>query len=189
MTAVAAGSFWAFSLAIYARPGVPDACLGLQDGHGLDVNVLLFALYAGQRGIALGIDDYAALETVVSDWRRQVVAPLRGIRRHVKTTLGGEGGGPSMEREVYEAIKRAELAAERAQQARMEQWLAARPTADPAGAGAGCAENLDAYLRFMQCRRDAAAQAHLQVLRAAAPAVTPAAAGRSTPSGRRPPAD
>jgi uncharacterized protein (TIGR02444 family) len=161
------GGFWAFSLAIYARPGVPDACLGLQDGYGLDVNVLLFALYAGQRGIVLGVDDYAGLETVVSDWRRQVVAPLRGIRRHVRTTLDDIGKLPSREREVYEAIKRAELTAERAQQASMEQWLGSRP----ARAGACCAANLDAYLRFMQCPDDARADAFLRTLRSAVPSM------------------
>ena len=37
--------FWQFSLDFYARPGVADACLELQDRAGVDVNVLFFVLY------------------------------------------------------------------------------------------------------------------------------------------------
>ncbi|ARP80016.1 TIGR02444 family protein [Bordetella genomosp. 8] len=196
------GSFWTFSLAVYARPGVPEACLALQDGYGLDVNVLLFALYAAQHGAALDTDAFEDLDGAVANWRRQVVAPLRAIRRHVKTTLGDGGGATragktptpaSVEQETYEAIKRAELSAERAQQCNMEQWLAARPgTAAPVQADAGDgfasdarvaldssdaldaatidtlgAANLDAYLAHMQCPCDANAQAFVQVLLAA----------------------
>ncbi|OZI26300.1 TIGR02444 family protein [Bordetella genomosp. 9] len=146
------GGFWAFSLAVYARPGVPEACLALQDGYGLDVNVLLFALYAAQHGTSLDTGAFADLDRAVASWRRQVVAPLRAIRRHVKTTLGDGGATPggktpspaSVEQETYAAIKRAELSAERAQQCNMEQWLAARPGAAvslAAGAGDGIASD------------------------------------------------
>ena len=46
----AVSPFWTFSLRIYGQPGVPPACLTLQDEHGVDVNVLLFALYAASCG-------------------------------------------------------------------------------------------------------------------------------------------
>ena len=39
--------FWRFSLSLYRMDGVPPACIALQDGHGLDVNIMLFALVAG----------------------------------------------------------------------------------------------------------------------------------------------
>jgi uncharacterized protein (TIGR02444 family) len=39
------GPHWRFSLAVYGRAGVPPACLKLQDNLGLDVNMLLLALF------------------------------------------------------------------------------------------------------------------------------------------------
>ncbi|MCG8546534.1 MAG: TIGR02444 family protein, partial [Alphaproteobacteria bacterium] len=35
-------AFWNFSLRAYARPGVADACIRLQDRYGVDVNVLFY---------------------------------------------------------------------------------------------------------------------------------------------------
>ena len=37
---------WAFALAIYARPGVAEACLTLQNEAGLDVMLLLTTTFA-----------------------------------------------------------------------------------------------------------------------------------------------
>ena len=48
--------FWRFSLATYRKPGVADACLALQDGCGVDVNVLLFVTWLGTQGRRLDAD-------------------------------------------------------------------------------------------------------------------------------------
>lgn len=40
-------SLRAWAVEIYARPGVADACLVLQDRWGLDVNLVLFAMWRG----------------------------------------------------------------------------------------------------------------------------------------------
>ena len=40
-----ASPFWRFSLGFYRQPGVADACIALQDGCGVDVNILLFFLW------------------------------------------------------------------------------------------------------------------------------------------------
>ena len=37
--------FWEYSVQQYARPGVADTCLVLQDEHTLDVNMLLYAAW------------------------------------------------------------------------------------------------------------------------------------------------
>jgi hypothetical protein len=42
--------FWEYSLSHYVREGVADACLALQDGHGLDVNMLLYGAWLGSMG-------------------------------------------------------------------------------------------------------------------------------------------
>ena len=43
-------AFWDFSLEAYARPGVAPACLDLQERHGADVNLLLFACWLSASG-------------------------------------------------------------------------------------------------------------------------------------------
>jgi uncharacterized protein (TIGR02444 family) len=42
---------WAFALAIYARPGVAEACLNLQHEADVDVMLLLMAAFAARRGL------------------------------------------------------------------------------------------------------------------------------------------
>ena len=37
---------WTFALAIYAKPGVAEACLALQDEAGVDVMMLLTTTFA-----------------------------------------------------------------------------------------------------------------------------------------------
>ena len=36
-----ADSLWRFSLALYARAGVAQALIALQDAHGFDINLIL----------------------------------------------------------------------------------------------------------------------------------------------------
>ena len=43
----AAEAFWRFSLMVYARPGVADALIGLQDRDGHNVNLVLYGLWLG----------------------------------------------------------------------------------------------------------------------------------------------
>ena len=38
-------NLWEFSLSVYGKSGVPDACLTLQNSHCLDVNLVLFCLW------------------------------------------------------------------------------------------------------------------------------------------------
>ncbi len=105
-----ANPFWAFSLAVYGRPGVPAACVALQDRHGLDVNVLLFAAWAGMEcGVALSAERLAAVDSTIAAWRREVVRPLRAVRRRVKAEDDG----------LYQRMKAVELEAERIQQDRL----------------------------------------------------------------------
>ncbi len=105
-----ANPFWEFSLAVYGRPGVPAACVALQDRHGLDVNVLLFAAWAGMEcGVALSAERLTAVDSTIAAWRREVVRPLRAVRRRVKAEDDG----------LYQRMKAVELEAERIQQDRL----------------------------------------------------------------------
>ena len=79
-----ASPFWTFTLAVYQKDGVSPACIALQDRLGLDVNFLLLCLYAGSRGRALSADDFARIEECVAPWRKNVIHPLRAVRRWLK---------------------------------------------------------------------------------------------------------
>jgi uncharacterized protein (TIGR02444 family) len=77
-------AFWRFSLAFYERPGVPDALIALQDRDGFDVNVVLFALWLGISGRELDGDALAAAERAAGTLRREMIEPLRNLRRKLR---------------------------------------------------------------------------------------------------------
>jgi uncharacterized protein (TIGR02444 family) len=134
--------FWTFTLAFYGRPGVSPACIALQDRHGCDVNLALYACWVGLSGRGrLASADLARAEAAIAPWRSGVIEKLRAARR----ALGKEDRrGPILE--LYEAAKAAELAAERIAQRRLEAL--APPEAAPGGAAraADAAANLALYL-------------------------------------------
>jgi uncharacterized protein (TIGR02444 family) len=149
------GSFWDYSLAVYARPGVAEACLALQDRFGLDVNILLFCCWAGARGEALGPAALARLLEAAGPWQEQVVKPLRAARRWLK-------GRPGAEVQALRArIEADELEAERLEQALLAEALPPAPgEASPALAAA----NLEAYLARLEVRPGAEGTADLAAL-------------------------
>jgi uncharacterized protein (TIGR02444 family) len=82
---LAGEAFWRFSLALYARPGVADALIALQDRAGRDVNLILFGLWAGAtRGHRLTGGGLAAAEAASAAIADATVAPLRRLRRQLK---------------------------------------------------------------------------------------------------------
>jgi uncharacterized protein (TIGR02444 family) len=103
---------WAFALTIYARPGVADACLTLQNEAGVDVMLLLMATFdAVKRRILLTPDEIKAMDEACRPWREQVVWRLRAIRSELKT---GPRPAPTSKTEPFRSkIKALELEAER----------------------------------------------------------------------------
>src|SRR6266481_377836 len=82
---VAGAAFWRFSLALYARPGVADALIAIQDRAARDVNLILFGLWlGGSRGRLLTDDDLAGAEAAIAPIAGAAVAPLRELRRQLK---------------------------------------------------------------------------------------------------------
>src|SRR3954451_355651 len=76
-------AFWRFSLALYARPGVAEALIALQDRAGLDVNLILFGLWAGARhGRNLEGEGFAAAAEAVAV-ASGVVRDIRALRRQL----------------------------------------------------------------------------------------------------------
>ena len=56
-THTATTPFWRFSLKFYGQSGVSDACIALQDGCGIDVNLLLFLFWLASERQVLSADD------------------------------------------------------------------------------------------------------------------------------------
>jgi uncharacterized protein (TIGR02444 family) len=168
--------FWDFSLAVYGRPGVPEACLGLQDRHGLDVNLLLVCCWAGAQGRDLEPAGIARLAASAADWQRAVVQPLRGVRRWLKTQTAAPAG---LAGALRTTIKAKELEAERIEQQLLYEALDGPPadTAAQCGEDALAANNLRLYLRASGLEPDAADKAALAaLLQGAFPALTEDAA-------------
>src|SRR5215813_13964122 len=92
------GTFWAFSLGLYGKPGVASALIALQDRLGLDVNMLLYCCWAGAEGRRLSREDLKAVEAVADPWQSEVVRPLRALRRRLK---GGFGAMPAERVQAY----------------------------------------------------------------------------------------
>ncbi len=135
---------WEWSGAAYARPGAERALLALQDAHGLNVNLMLWCVWAGTH---YAEPDGATLRTamgIAGAWDAAIVAPLRAVRRALKTGVAGIAGEP-----LRDTVKAAELAAERALQMKLESLAAGalQPAADPEWEGRA-RRTLAAYARL-----------------------------------------
>jgi uncharacterized protein (TIGR02444 family) len=141
-------AFWQFSLALYARPRVADACLELQDSAGVDVNVLFYLLFLAGRERQVSRDDVARIDALVAAWRERAVLPLRTLRRRLKT---GIEPFPVKETETLRsAIKRIELDAEHIEQDMLERLAPSQDTGMLSASRAAAARaNLAAYEKFL----------------------------------------
>ena len=121
--------FWDYSVATYRRPGVAEACLDLQDRGGADVNLLLFCCWLAQRGEGLTDELLNDAVSLSQPWREAVVAPLRRVRRWMKSSEADLDQAA-----LREAIKACELEAERYQQDRLDALAGAAslPTTESA---------------------------------------------------------
>jgi uncharacterized protein (TIGR02444 family) len=139
--------FWRFSLRFYRQPGVADACIALQDGCGVDVNVLLFFLWlaTAQRCVSRVVALFVC--ALGGRGRDDVVAPLRTIRRRLK------GGSTFVERgtaEVFRTkVKALELESEQLQQEALFALAAGLATENAATIEAAARANVAAYERVL----------------------------------------
>ena len=100
-------SLWDWTLEAYGRPGVPEACLVLQDDHGQNTSLLFWAVWAE----AKDPDLLARAAEAAHRWEATALVPLRAVRRALKAPL------PPVADHAREAlredVKAAELRAER----------------------------------------------------------------------------
>ena len=85
----AARSLWDYASAIYSRPGVAESCLWFQDHCRGDVPIILFISWCSIRGVLVDQQLLVQVEQMVSAWHRDVVTPLRGLRRELKRDSKG----------------------------------------------------------------------------------------------------
>lgn len=113
------GPLWQFAEVIYGHAEVSKACLFLQDECGVDVNVLLFALWIGaQRKTLVDVRAIRQVDAVVRQWRQEIVEPLRAIRRRMKT---GPSPAPDVATEgLRSRLKDVEIELERIELAVLE---------------------------------------------------------------------
>lgn len=121
---------WRFVLTVYAAPGIRDACLLLQDRHGLDVTLMLFLAFARPASDAA----IRRADGAVRRWREGVVVPIRTARRAAA---------------ALPALRRRLLAAELQAEREATRLLAALPDAASA---AGAEECLLAYAALFASR-------------------------------------
>lgn len=142
-----ANSFWDFSNALYARDTVEQACLTLQNEHGLDVNIVLFCLWYGAHYGSLSPAKMQQLFNFSDTWASRVVRPLRDSRRWMKSqSLFSSVTAEDIE-ELRTAIKRLELQAEQLQQNEMESLVKEGPAENSKHPPEAMMDNLLAYLK------------------------------------------
>jgi uncharacterized protein (TIGR02444 family) len=145
--ATAAGdAFWRFSLALYARPGIAEALLALQNRAGRDVNLVLYGLWLGiVHGRRLGAAELADAAGAIAPINAATVLPLREMRRRLSGCRDRDLAT------LRRRIAALELQGERQAQLRLAAAavLAKPPPGDPPAAGdrlRAAAANLALYL-------------------------------------------
>lgn len=112
---------WPWTLAAYERPNVPQACLTLQDDHGLSTAFLLWAVWASEVDPQILSDG----SKLAKSWEVEVMVPVRHIRRWLKSTLPGMAD--SAREALRDRIKLLELDAERLLMESLETLTAVPP--------------------------------------------------------------
>ncbi len=163
--------FWNFSIRVYGQPGVAEACLALQNQHGLDVNLLLYCCWIGTSRGAIRESDMKSAFEFSATWSANVVRPLREVRSWMKTVRGQSECIPLADSMAVRAdVKATELAAERLQQIGLESLSEPAPE-QPLATGEQLEAtvcNLTCYLTLMNLNRGQASSDDLATVVAAA---------------------
>jgi uncharacterized protein (TIGR02444 family) len=147
--------FWTFSLGFYRMTGVPEACLQLQDRSGADVNIVLFLLWLASQKRRLRSDAVRTLADKVRAWQTGVIAPIRVLRRGLKSDPPLLDKGTA---EVFRTkVKALELEAERLQQEAMYALAPDLPSDPESSVEAAATAHIAAYQDVIGQRFDAAA--------------------------------
>jgi uncharacterized protein (TIGR02444 family) len=143
-----ASDFWTFSLQTYAKPNVASICLELQDRFGVDVNLLLYMLWAASKGRRLHIREISEIAGYVESWQKHVVTLLRVARRRLKSPP--DGWHLAETDQLRQRIKAEELEAERLQQNAMANFLSVDKAGEADAEEAAAKSNLMRYASMLE---------------------------------------
>lgn len=149
-------SFQDYAFAVYTKSDIRAACLHLQDDHHLDVVMLLYCCWLGRFGVFLESEALQRAVQAVEGWRREVVQPLRKVRRALRMDIGVIRAEQCAA--LRQVIQDAELSAEILQIDALQVLAAHLParnarTADRAGL---MRTNLSRYLALQKTKREEA---------------------------------
>jgi uncharacterized protein (TIGR02444 family) len=132
---------WSFSLDFYDRAGVATALIALQDEAGVNVNLVLFAIWLGLSGRGrLDKEGIGEAERAIGPISAEVIEPLRTLRRRLMMAPDTDV------QRLRESIKAIEIDAERAALARLAVLAPPPSEADPSQRQADAETNLMLYL-------------------------------------------
>jgi uncharacterized protein (TIGR02444 family) len=142
-TPTATTPFWRFSLKFYGQTGVSDACIALQDGCGIDVNLLLFLFWLASDRQLLSADEVKKLDATIKSWRELTIIPIRDTRRKLKGAKTFVD--PAKQEALRDKVKAVELEAEKLQQEALYAFTQSGPLGKPSEPPAAARGNVAAY--------------------------------------------
>ena len=114
MSAIESGDFWRWSLAHYAKPRVAESALFLQDKFQFNVNIILWACWAGEQfDTAPELVIRKAID-MTKEWNLNVTQKLRDVRRYLKKNAA------AAQNTFRERVKQDELDSEQVEQTLLE---------------------------------------------------------------------
>jgi uncharacterized protein (TIGR02444 family) len=146
-TPTATTPFWRFSLKFYGQTGVSDACIALQDGSGVDVNLLLFLFWLASERQELSADEVKKLDATIKSWRELTIIPIRDTRRKLKGAKTFVD--PAKQEGLRDKVKAVELEAEKLQQEALYAFTQSGPLGKPSEPPAAARGNVAAFERAM----------------------------------------
>jgi len=71
---------WNYSTQIWTLPEVEKICLALQDNFDININILLYCCWVGDKNLNLSDDDLQSLLDTIQPWQT-IIKPLRESRK------------------------------------------------------------------------------------------------------------
>lgn len=76
---------WNFAISLYEYDAISKHCLALQDEYEVNINILLWCVWCGLERRLLNSEMLSLAESSIKVWHKEVVAPLREVRRAMKS--------------------------------------------------------------------------------------------------------
>jgi len=161
---MATKSFWDFSVRLYAKPGVEQACLALQNQFGLEVNNVLFCLWHGQRRGVFSQSTMLQMVEFSNQWHTNIVCPLRSTRSWMKGRKNLIDATEDNFENLRNAIKKLELQAERLQQDQLQSMVSGVPEYEVADPKQAMIDNLQNYLVVVDIQPEQSLMTHFEIV-------------------------